>query len=287
MRECKLAEKLTELRTAKGITQDEVAQSLSVSNKTVSKWENGSSAPDLDMLIALAEYYDVTCDHLLGISEERRTDSAEERMRAEFRGMDRKDVILSAFEMLRAMFPAAFEFFRNQDNGVYDEVKVLPTPDSRYSRSMISTNEFFDFLVCSDDVNAAVMLLRNESNFSWMKSPEGQNKIVELFKFLSNEDTLTVLYFIHSTACSDSFTADYVSKNTGVDEARAAEILDDICDLGTCRQMKAHLDEGEVTVYECFGDGILLSLISLAYEKMCGREAYNYCSLSGCKMIKG
>lgn len=119
------------------------------------------------------------------------------------------------------------------------------------------------------------------------KSPEGQNKIVELFKFLSNEDTLTVLYFIHSTACSDSFTADYVSKNTGVDEARAAEILDDICDLGTCRQMKAHLDEGEVTVYECFGDGILLSLISLAYEKMCGREAYNYCSLSGCKMIKG
>lgn len=285
MHECKIAEKLVELRTAKGITQDEVAQSLSVSNKTVSKWENGSSAPDLDMLIALSEYYGVTCDHLLGISDERRTE--EERMRSMFRGMDRKDVILSAFETIRAMFPAAFEFFRNRDDGVYDEVKALPTPDSRYSRSMISTNEFFDFLVCSEDVNAAVMLLRNESNFAWMKKTDSQKQIIKLFKFLSSEDALTVLYFIHSTACSDRFTADYVSKNTGVDEARVTEILDDICNLGTCRQMIAHLDEGEVKVYECFGDGILLSLICLAYEKMCGREAYNYCNLRGCKMIKG
>ena len=43
MYECKIAEKLSLLRIAKGVTQDEVAQSLSVSNKTVSKWENGVS----------------------------------------------------------------------------------------------------------------------------------------------------------------------------------------------------------------------------------------------------
>ncbi len=287
MRECKIAEKLVQLRTAKGITQDEVAHNLSVSNKTVSKWENGSSAPDLDMLIALSEYYGVTCDHLLGISEERRTDSAEERMRAEFSGMDRKGVILSAFETVRAMFPAAFGIMSAKDDDVYDKVNVFPTPNPYFSRSMISTNEFFDFLVCSEDVNAAVMLLRNESNFSWMKKTDSQKQIIKLFKFLSSEDALSVLYFIHSTVCSDSFTADYVSKNTGVDESRVTEILDDICDFGTCRQMVAHLDEGEVKVYESFGDGILLSLISLTYEKMCGREAYDYCNVRSCKMIKG
>lgn len=43
MHTCKIATKLSELRTAKGFTQDEVASALSVSNKTISKWENGTS----------------------------------------------------------------------------------------------------------------------------------------------------------------------------------------------------------------------------------------------------
>ena len=43
MYECKIAKKLVELRTLKGATQEDVAQFLSVSNKTVSKWENGVS----------------------------------------------------------------------------------------------------------------------------------------------------------------------------------------------------------------------------------------------------
>ena len=69
MSECKIAEKLVELRTAKGVTQEDVAQNLSISNKTISKWENGASMPDLPMLIELSKYYGVTTDTLLGLSE--------------------------------------------------------------------------------------------------------------------------------------------------------------------------------------------------------------------------
>ena len=71
MYENKIAEKLVDLRNKKGVTQEDVAQSLSVSNKTVSKWENGASEPDLSMVVELAEYYGVTTDTLLGISEEK------------------------------------------------------------------------------------------------------------------------------------------------------------------------------------------------------------------------
>ena len=55
MHECKIAEKLVELRTSKGVTQEDVAQNLYVSNKTISKWENGASTPDLAMLIELSK----------------------------------------------------------------------------------------------------------------------------------------------------------------------------------------------------------------------------------------
>ena len=56
MNEINISAKLTELRTAKGITQEEVAKALEVSNKTISKWENGTSSPELSMLAALAKY---------------------------------------------------------------------------------------------------------------------------------------------------------------------------------------------------------------------------------------
>jgi transcriptional regulator with XRE-family HTH domain len=52
------------LRKARGLTQQDVADALYVSNKTVSKWERSESAPDIAMLPALAEFFGVTCDEL-------------------------------------------------------------------------------------------------------------------------------------------------------------------------------------------------------------------------------
>ena len=70
-------------------------------------------------------------------------------------------------------------------------------------------------------------------------------------------------------------------------EERVKEILNEFCSVGECNQVTAHLEEGEKTVYECYGDGILLSVICLAYEKMCGRKAYEYNMNGNCKLIGG
>lgn len=56
---------LAMLRKAKGATQQEIADQLGVSNKTVSKWESGGGLPDITVLPALAELYGVTADDLL------------------------------------------------------------------------------------------------------------------------------------------------------------------------------------------------------------------------------
>lgn len=56
---------LAALRKSKGYTQRDVADSLNVSDKTVSKWERNESAPDLALIPALAELYEVTCDEIL------------------------------------------------------------------------------------------------------------------------------------------------------------------------------------------------------------------------------
>ena len=62
-------EKLQELRKRKGITQEELAQSLFVSRAAVSKWESGRGYPNIDSLKALACFYSITIDELLSGDE--------------------------------------------------------------------------------------------------------------------------------------------------------------------------------------------------------------------------
>ena len=61
-----------ELRKKKGKTQEELAAELGVTAAAVSKWEKGYSLPDILMLCALADYFQVTADELLGRSAEQK-----------------------------------------------------------------------------------------------------------------------------------------------------------------------------------------------------------------------
>ncbi len=47
------------LRNEKGFTQEELAEKLNVSSRSVSRWENGKNFPDISLLVQLAELYDV------------------------------------------------------------------------------------------------------------------------------------------------------------------------------------------------------------------------------------
>ena len=58
-------------RKQKNLSQKELGDLLNVSNKAVSKWENGTAIPDLKKLNALAEYFGVTMDELLGFSNDK------------------------------------------------------------------------------------------------------------------------------------------------------------------------------------------------------------------------
>ena len=60
-----LAEKITELRKKKGISQEELAEILNVSRQTISRWEVGTALPDAVNLVQLSKVFDVSTDYLL------------------------------------------------------------------------------------------------------------------------------------------------------------------------------------------------------------------------------
>ncbi len=62
-------EKLKELRMENNIGQVELAKALNLSKGIISLWENGLREPKLSNLIALAVFFDVSIDYLVGLDE--------------------------------------------------------------------------------------------------------------------------------------------------------------------------------------------------------------------------
>lgn len=65
-----IAQRLAELRRAKGYSQEALARELGLSRQAISKWERAESSPDTDNLIALAQLYGMSLDELLRMGSE-------------------------------------------------------------------------------------------------------------------------------------------------------------------------------------------------------------------------
>ena len=61
-----LKENIKSLRKSKGLSQEELAIKLNVVRQTISKWEQGLSVPDAEMLIKISEVFDTPVSTLLG-----------------------------------------------------------------------------------------------------------------------------------------------------------------------------------------------------------------------------
>lgn len=97
-----LNESIRALRRERGMTQEQLAEAMNVSAAAVSKWENGQSVPDIVVLTALADYFEVSLDALVGyaVQSRRRADMVE-RIRLLSRQKKYAEAIAEAREALR------------------------------------------------------------------------------------------------------------------------------------------------------------------------------------------
>lgn len=65
MDQIKIGAFLKELRKEKNLTQEQLAENLNVSGRTVSRWETGNNMPDIGMLVQIADFYDVSIPEII------------------------------------------------------------------------------------------------------------------------------------------------------------------------------------------------------------------------------
>jgi len=80
---------LSQLRREKNLTQEQLGEKLGVSNKTVSRWENGNYMPPVEMLQAMSELYGITINEILSaerLSGDDYQNKAEENIKIALKG---------------------------------------------------------------------------------------------------------------------------------------------------------------------------------------------------------
>lgn len=113
-------EKLQELRKQKGMTQEELAESLYVSRTAISKWESGRGYPSIDSLKTIARFFGVTVDELLS-GDEWLTIAEEDTKQKE---KHFRDLVFGLLDCGIAMF-FFLPFFGQTVDGLLQEVSLL------------------------------------------------------------------------------------------------------------------------------------------------------------------
>lgn len=80
MEQQKIGNFLKQLRKEKGLTQEQFAERFYISSRTVSRWETGSNMHDVDMLIELADFYEVDIREI--IDGERKSENMDNETKA-------------------------------------------------------------------------------------------------------------------------------------------------------------------------------------------------------------
>ncbi|MDE6750808.1 MAG: helix-turn-helix domain-containing protein [Lachnospiraceae bacterium] len=80
------AEKILNLRTEYGYSQETLAEKLNVSRQAVSKWESGTTLPETDKVIALSDFFGVSTDYLLKDNIQRNSQDSLDRIVLKFLG---------------------------------------------------------------------------------------------------------------------------------------------------------------------------------------------------------
>lgn len=108
MSELKIHQQIACLRKKKGLTQEELAKTLGVTNQAVSKWESGQCCPDIQLLPTLAELFQVSVDELLGHPPLFPTDAALSFLRRKVDSLPEGQDLAFAFHMSAALHAFLF-----------------------------------------------------------------------------------------------------------------------------------------------------------------------------------
>lgn len=283
------SEKLTELRKNTGETQDALGDTLGVSGKTISKWESNATEPDLTMLVAIADHYQVSIDTLFDRGE---PENVIAHMKKELRSTkDAGEAMQKFWQYSRGLIGAVGNAPLNTVTDPDDCIPNDSTYNNRQYRSNYESNNGTFVNYHTEAVRMGMQLFRSPSDFAWIQSD--RDALADLFALFSDPDVLSLLYTLHRVDFSEDFTSAYLAEQSGVAVEKTEAMLEKLLTFTGLSKEGYKLNrstvetlDGERVIYSFLGDENLLGMLALAKILLSGWNGCNCMSWQGsCKMI--
>ncbi|MCL2500456.1 MAG: helix-turn-helix transcriptional regulator [Defluviitaleaceae bacterium] len=264
MHELNIGGHITELRKAKGVTQEALARAIGVSGQAVSKWEGGGS-PDISLLPAIADYFDVAIDCLFGRAAEIHKDIEEIVLNHVAKAIDEFDG--EPWEAPEECQAAVFErakkvcwavLFGILGTRIFNQMG-LPTKDlfgdivmksdssiSLYGRILYNRG----MVLASSSRNFPYLFFMPEPEKGWGEGLLPREEYRKAFAALGDEDILRSLLLLHAKEPNTNFTAGYLAKEAGLPAERTERVIENLTEMGFVKEYHIELEDARQKFYE-------------------------------------
>ena len=178
---------IRELRKKKNLTQEQFAEKLGVSFQSVSRWENCITYPDVEMIPAIARFFDVSTDYLFGVPDEAKSEKLKLLM-MELKGLNESDCS-RALEIMRSVF-CEYDLRSTERTSVFGDLCI-----ALYYSKVKKTTEITDEL-------------RKAAEIFFDSNPDAASKSNALYYFSTLEDENYISAFLDRYASDENSTRD-------------------------------------------------------------------------------
>jgi len=195
----RINEQIAFLRKQKGITQEELANVLGVTNQSVSKWESGNNYPDVQLLPEIAKHFEVTIDELLGHKPSETFGDVCLKIKSLLEGMEKNSRPEVAYKLAYlavqgAVLPEKFQQNLSWDTGVEDGVEI---DFFKQGHSILASQQVDTY------VKKNAVFITSKQRYKPF-TPRETREIYLAIKPLANKIVIKVLYSLYELSVHDN-----------------------------------------------------------------------------------
>ncbi|MDD5602726.1 MAG: helix-turn-helix transcriptional regulator [Eubacteriales bacterium] len=255
-------EKISELRKAKNMTQEEMANTIGVSAQSVSKWENAVTMPDILLLPVIADIFGVSIDELFGKSSKN-----------EVKQIAYDDIFDEACNSMLSTMQKAWwnnkEAFLPFDETVYRYKKHLKeNPNSqtaiiRKKNGIIYYNEQSGGLILKKPESGWLQLFEDKNIYDFLETI-GNSNFYHLFAYMLRNPDL-------------QFTKSSISKSCNIKETDAENVIEQMLKYQIISRKEADTGDEKIYIYGLYNTHrYILIFAILTYIKRFTEYQENY-----------
>ncbi len=253
-----LGEAIRSARTAKGMTQEALAEAIGVVPQTVSKWERGESQPDTELLSPLADALGISLDRLF----DRQSGSWEDAREALLRWLPRKEEE-SRREQIMTLMTFAFQYLM----GRWDKDSQGPDP---FDFGPLYPADGWDYYLLGDEMTALLGtkqflpfgLFLGEGPEGWAPLFEDPDLLAPVFEALGDRECRRAILRALSAPHCAAFLREDAAEVLGVEDPEA--VIPRLQRLRMISARRARIDGEETELLSLQADVHMLAILLLA-----------------------